>query len=134
MAWEIYTPESRVRVKQPRAQIIVSGKVMTLLLNQLLCRELGFNSLTKCALLRYDRERNVMGLSFHQKTTGKSLRLGKRSMLDTSTSRTVNVAKFLYDILPDKLANGTYNLNFSREKYILVLELGSLCKTEDIED
>ena len=134
MAWQIYTPESRVRVTQPRAQIIVSGKIMTLQLNQLICRELGFNSLTKSALLRYDRERNVMGLSFHQKTTGKSMRLGKRTMLDTSTSRTVNVAKFLYDILPNKLANGTYNLNYSREKDILVLELDSLTKTDDIED
>jgi hypothetical protein len=134
MAWEIFTPESRVRVKQPRAQIIVSGKIMTLQLNHLLCRELGFNSLTKCALLRYDRERNVMGLTFHQKTTGKSLRIGKRTMLDTSISRTVNVAKFLYDILPDRLANGTYNLSYSREKDILVLELNSLTKTDDLED
>jgi len=134
MAWELFTPESRVRVKQPRAQILVTGKVMTLLINQLLCRELGFNSLTKCALLRYDRERNVMGITFHQKTTGKSLRLGKRTMLDTSTSRTVNVAKFLYDILPERLSNGTYNLNFSKEKDILVLELESLLKTEDLED
>lgn len=107
---------------------------MTLQLNQLLCRELGFNSLTKCAIIRYDKERNAMGLSFHQKTTTKSVRLGKRNNLDTSVSRTVNVAKFLYDTLPTPLKNGTYNLAYSREKDILVLDLNSLTKTEDIED
>lgn len=134
MAWEVYKPESRVRVKQPRAQIQVFGKLNTLLINSLLGRELGFNSLTKCALLRFDRERNAIGITFHQVATGRTMRLGRRHALDGSTVRTINVAKFLYDILPSRLPNGTYNLAYSREKDILVLSLDNLKKNEVEED
>lgn len=134
MAWTIYTPEKRTRVKQARAQIIVSGRNMSLVFNQLFCRELGFNSLTKHVVIRHDPERNAMGLSFHQKPQNTSLRMGRRNLLDGSVSRTINVSKFLYDIIPTKLKNGTYNLSYSREKEILVLDLNSLTKTDARED
>ncbi len=134
MAWEPYKPENRVRTKKPRAQIQIVGKTNTLLINSLLGRELGFNSLIKCAVLRYDKERNVMGLSFHQAASNRTTRLGKRTALDGTTIRTLNVAKFLYDVLPARLPNGTYNLNYHRENDILVLSLDNLVKNEIEED
>lgn len=134
MAWETYKPENRARTKQPRAQIRVAGKLNTLLINSPLGKELGFNSLTKSAVLRYDKERNVMGLSFHQFSSDKTARLGKRTALDGTTIRTINVANFLDDVLPARLPNGTYNLNFHREKDILVLSLDNLVKNEVEED
>lgn len=75
-----------------------------------------------------------MGLSFHQFSSDKTARLGKRTALDGTTIRTINVANFLDDVLPARLPNGTYNLNFHREKDTLVLSLDNLVKNEVEED
>ena len=129
--WEFYKPETKKRVKQPRAQIVVSGKQCTLLLNELICKELGINTIVKNVLFRIDRTRNVIGLTFHNKTQEGGFRLGRRKALDTSAIRTVNVAKLLYDVLPTGLENGTYNLTYTREKNILVLSLDNLVKSDE---
>lgn len=135
MAWESYKPENRVRAKQPSVKIHVVGRNSTLLINSLLVKELGLNNLTKGVLLRYDKERNVMGLTFHHTLSNdKAIRVGRRIALDRTTIRTVNITQFLYDILPERLSPGTYNLTYHREGKIFVMSLNNLVKSEFEEE
>lgn len=134
MAWETYTPKKRkanVVNHQPRATIQVADRMTALIINSLLAKEVGINSLTQFVLLRYDKERNVIGITFHQKKFPQSIRLGVRYIPHNNTLiRTVNVKQLLNDILPAQLPNGTYALKYQREKDILVLSLENLVTRE----
>jgi hypothetical protein len=129
MAWETYTPKKRKfkQQSQPRATIQIVDKMSTLLINPFLVRELGINSLTQFVRLRYDKERNVIGVTFHQKKNSNSIRLGTRYVNGVNVlARTINVKHLLDDVLHSKLPNGTYTLEYQREKDILVLSLDNL--------
>jgi len=132
MAWETYKPtRTDKRSKQPRATISSSGNASTLLINNVLGNELGLNRLATHTRIRVDKERNCLGLTFHQKPNGNRVKLGSRLALDNTINRAVNVTQLMCDLRGTPLAKGTYHLDYSREGDILVLDLNSLSKSKD---
>lgn len=132
MAWENYKPtRTDKRSKQPRATISSSGNEATLLINNVLGTELGLNRLASHAKIRIDKERNCLGLTFHQKPNQNRVRLGSRLAIDNTINRTVNVTQLMCDTRGTPLAKGTYHLDYVREGSILVLKMDSLNKSKD---
>jgi hypothetical protein len=132
MAWENYKPNrTDKRSKQPRATISSSGNTATLLINNVLGNELGLNRLAQHTRIRVDKERNCLGLTFHQKPNSNRVKLGSRLALDNTISRAVNVTQLMCDVRGTPLAKGTYHLDYAREGDILVLKLDSLDKSKD---
>jgi hypothetical protein len=131
MAWEIYKPENNRRVKKPRVTVSSSNNANALLINDLLGKDLGFNSLTNFTKIRYDKDKQLMGLTFHQKAHPSTMRLGKRKAIDGKPIRSVNVTGFMRNVLGDALKPGTYNLEYERKGDMLVVDLSNLTKNED---
>jgi hypothetical protein len=131
MAWKTYTPSSNVRNKRPDAKIVVQGDKASLVLNQVLSKELGLSKATKYVSLKTDSERNVVGLTFHFKSDRRTIQLNYRTNPDGSVSRSVNISKFLFDTVPGTLKSKTYGVSFSREGKILVIDLNNLEVVEE---
>ncbi len=130
MAWQICKINPPQKVKSPSVQIQVVGndksKVTSLLINELLSKELCINSVMNYVQIRYDPERNMLGITFHTKPSSRTLVLGKRRAPNGSYSRTINVKHLLREILGKQIDNGTYTLQYEREGDILAIDLSNV--------
>lgn len=92
-----------------------------IVINNALAKELGFNSLTQFASLRYDADRKVIGIRFHQKKAANTVKLTEVVNSGTKTF-IIGAGPFLKSI-GVQIPKGTTQCNFNRESDILVLSL-----------
>lgn len=121
MAWQIYQPYRRKSKATVKLQKTSFGE--RIIINNALAKELGFNSLTQFASLRYDADRKVIGVRFHQKKFPNTVRLTEVNTNGTKTF-VIGAGPFLKSI-GVQITKGTTTCDFTREGDILVLSMKS---------